>query len=234
MKISLFSIPQIPPGKHNVKDSRLDQVDNIVKAKKKTYVQVELVGDDAILDADVILALKDARTDLVLKDLEFVETRLGNATQESEKSLLNKLKTLLEKEEFIFNTTLSEEEKQGISSYGLITAKPIVAVEEKDLADLDSLLVRCLGEFGFISFFTTTGGKEARAWLIKKGTTAWEAAGSVHSDIQQGFIRAEIISFSDFIQSGGEVGAKQAGKMRLEQKDYVMQDGDLVNFRFNK
>ena len=68
----------------------------------------------------------------------------------------------------------------------------------------------------------------------KKGISAWEAAGTIHSDIQKGFIRAEIINFNDFIQAGGESQAKQAGKMRLEPKDYIMQDTDLVNFRFNK
>ncbi|MCX5703056.1 MAG: DUF933 domain-containing protein, partial [Candidatus Omnitrophica bacterium] len=174
MKISVFSIPSIPPGKHNIKDSRLDQVDNIVKAKKKTYVQVELIGQGAVLDADVILALKDSRADLVLKDLEFIETRLANATEESEKALLNKLKGILEKEEFIFNTTLNEEEKRNISVYGLVTVKPIVLAEEKDLEDLNGLLTRCLRDAGFISFLTA-GERESRAWLIKKGTTAWEA-----------------------------------------------------------
>ena len=92
---------------------------------------------------------------------------------------------------------------------------------------------RVLAESKYICFLTV-GDKENRAWLIKQGTTAWEAAGVIHSDIQQGFIRAEIISFTDFIACGGETQSKQAGKMRLEQKDYVMQDGDLVNFRFNK
>lgn len=84
-----------------------------------------------------------------------------------------------------------------------------------------------------MSFFTT-GEKETRSWLIKKGSTAWDASGAIHSDIQQGFIRAEIISFDDFMQHKGETGAKQAGKMRLEQKEYIMQDCDLANFRFNK
>jgi len=234
VKISIFSIPDITTGKHSVRDSRLDQIDNIVKPDKKTYVQVELVGEDAVLDADAILALKDSLPDLILKDLEFVETRLAKAMQEEEKALLNKLKSILEKEEFIFKAALSTEEKQAISGYGLYTNKPIIAAERKDLEDLDGLLTRGLRENGFISFFTTTGGKESRAWLIKKGTTSWEAAGVIHSDIQRGFIRAEIISFDDFIQSGGEAPAKQAGKMRLEQKDYVIQDGDIVNFRFNK
>lgn len=233
MKISVFSIPEITLGKHSVKDSRLDEVDKIVKAKKKTYVQIELIGEDAILDAHLILALKDSLPDLILKDLEFIETRLARASEEREKALLNKLKSILEKEEFIFNASLSEEEKEAISGYGLLTDRPITVAENKDLDDLDSLLTRVLRESGFISFFTT-GEKETRAWLIKKGTVAFEAAGVIHSDIQKGFIRAEIISFSDFIQSGGEAQAKQAGKMRLEQKDYILQDADLVNFRFNK
>jgi len=233
VKIGIFSIPDLPLGKHNIKDDRLDQVDKLVKAKKKTYVQVELVGQDAALEADAILVLSDSRQDLILKDLEFVETRLNRAEQEQEKILLNKLKAALEKEEFIFNTGLNPEEKKLMSGYGLLTNKPIIVAERQELEDLNKLLARALKESGFISFFTA-GEKETRAWLIRQGTTAWEAAGTIHSDIQQGFIRAEIISFNDFIQAGGEAGAKQQGKLRLEQKDYIMHDADLVNFRFNK
>jgi len=234
MKISIFSLPQIPLGKHNIKDKRLDQLDSIVKANKKTQIQVELTGEDAALDADVILAVKSSSSDLILKDLEFVETRLGRAEGEQEKTLLNKLKGILENEGLIFNAPLSQEEKEAISGYGLLTNKSITITEEKDLNEIDILFSKVLRESGFVSFFTTTGGKETRAWLIKKGTTAFEAAGAVHSDIQKGFIRAEIISFDDFVNSGGETGAKQKGLMHLEQKDYVLQDGDVVNFRFNK
>jgi ribosome-binding ATPase YchF (GTP1/OBG family) len=233
MKISLFSIPDVKPGKQNVKDPRLDEVDKITKSKKKTYIQVELAAEDAAAEADAILTLKDFKSDLILKDLEFVETRISRTADEKEKTVLNKLKGLLEKEEFAFNAGLSEEEKAAITGHGLLTAKPIILAENDELADLGSLLFRALKESGYISFFTT-GEKETRSWLIKNGTTAWEAAGAIHSDIQQGFIRAEIISFNDFMQSGGETAAKQAGKQRLEQKDYVMQDTDLVNFRFNK
>ena len=78
------------------------------------------------------------------------------------------------------------------------------------------------------------GGKENRAWPSRAGTTAWDAAGTIHTDIQKGFIRAEIIAFADFVEAGGETGAKRAGKQRLELKTYVMQDCDVVNFRFNK
>ena len=233
MKISVISIPEINPGKYNIKDSRLDEVDNITKAKKKTYVQIEVTGEAAALDADAILVLKDSRTDLILKDLEFVETRVSRSADEREKAVLAKFKEALEKEDFISGLVLSEEEKKLISAYGLYTDKPIVVAEKENATDTNNLLARCLCEAGYISFFTT-GEKETRAWLIKKGVSAWEAAGSIHSDIQKGFIRAEIIGFDDFISCAGETKAKQAGKMRLEQKEYVMQDADLVNFRFNK
>lgn len=233
MKIGVFSIPELKPGKYNVKDNRLDQVDKLVKAKKKTYVQVELVGPESILEADALLALKDSHSDLILKDLEFVETRLGRAEQDLEKAVLNKLKAALEKEEFVFKVALSDEEKKAMSSYSLLTVKPVVATTQEELQDINPVLERALKESGYISFFTA-GEKETRAWLIKQGTTAWEAAGCIHSDIQKGFIRAEIISFDDYMQAGGETPAKQAGKLRLEQKEYRMQDADLTTFRFSK
>lgn len=233
MKIAVISISEISLGKSNVKDPRLDQVDSITKAKKKTYVQVELVGEGDVFLSDAILVSAEAKTDLILRDLDFVETRLGRSADEKEKAVLSKLKNVLEKEEFIFKAGLTPEEKEVISGYSLYTLRPVVVAGQADLENKDALLAKALAESGYISFFTT-GEKETRAWLIKKGATAWEAAGAIHSDIQQGFIRAEIISFADFMSAGGETRAKQAGKLRLEQKDYVMQDTDLANFRFNK
>jgi hypothetical protein len=233
MKIALYALPDITIGKQNIKDVRLDQVDKLVKAKKKTSVQVELVGENEIPNADAILTFSDSRTDLIIKDLEFVEGRLGRSASDDEKALLQKLKAVLEKEEFIFSSPLTPQEKELMSGYGLVTGKPVVCVEKQELEDISSVLAKAYKESGYISFFTV-GDKENRAWSLKQGATAWEAAGVIHSDIQKGFIRAEIIGFNDFIQAGGETQAKQAGKQRLEQKDYIMQDADLANFRFNK
>jgi len=233
MKISAFAISEITLGLHNVKEARLDQVDKLVLAKKKTYPKVELVGQDGALEADAIIIPLDAKMDLILHDLDFVETRLAKAPAENEKVILNKIKGALEKEEFISTLGLTTPEKELISGYGLFTLKPIVVIKKEELIDPGTLLARVLAESKYICFLTV-GDKENRAWLIKQGTRAWEAAGVIHSDIQQGFIRAEIISFADFIACGGETQSKQAGKMRLEQKDYIMQDADLVNFRFNK
>jgi GTP-binding protein YchF len=81
--------------------------------------------------------------------------------------------------------------------------------------------------------FLTVGPKEARAWTVRQGAKAPEAAGVIHSDFEQGFIRAETIAYTDFVACGGEQGAKEAGKMRLEGAEYVVQDGDILHFRFN-
>ena len=85
---------------------------------------------------------------------------------------------------------------------------------------------------GLITFFTA-GPKEARAWTVHKGAKAPEAAGAIHSDFERGFIRAETIAYDDFVKFGGETGAKDAGRMRAEGKEYVVQDGDVLLFRFN-
>ena len=83
-----------------------------------------------------------------------------------------------------------------------------------------------------ITFFTA-GPQEARAWTVRQGSKAPQAAGVIHTDFETGFIRAETISFEDFIASNGEQGAKDAGKMRLEGKEYIVEDGDIMLFRFN-
>ena len=81
--------------------------------------------------------------------------------------------------------------------------------------------------------FFTAGEKEVRAWTVTRGATAPQAAGKIHTDFERGFIRAEVTSFEDFVNCGGEHGAKEAGKLRLEGKDYIVQEGDVVHFRFN-
>jgi GTP-binding protein YchF len=85
---------------------------------------------------------------------------------------------------------------------------------------------------GLQTYFTA-GVKEVRAWTVKRGATAPQAAAVIHTDFERGFIRAEVISYDDFVACKGEAGAKEAGKLRLEGKDYIVQDGDVIHFRFN-
>ncbi|MGB4466713.1 MAG: redox-regulated ATPase YchF [Azovibrio sp.] len=131
---------------------------------------------------------------------------------------------------------------------------PVVAVcakIEEELADLDeedkqafladlgleepglNRLIRAAYELLGLQTYFTAGVKEVRAWTIHKGDTAPQAAGVIHTDFERGFIRAQTIAYEDFIQYKGEQGAKEAGKMRSEGKDYVVQDGDVLNFLFN-
>jgi len=107
-------------------------------------------------------------------------------------------------------------------------------LEEMGLAEsgLDRLIRSGYELLGLITYFTA-GVKEVRAWTITRGTKAPGAAGVIHSDFEKGFIRAEVISYQDFIAAGGESGAKEKGLMRLEGKEYVVQDGDVMHFRFN-
>ena len=97
---------------------------------------------------------------------------------------------------------------------------------------LDRLIREAYALLGLRTYFTA-GPKEARAWTIPVGATGPQAAGVIHTDFEKGFIRAETIAFADYVALGGEAGARDAGKMRSEGKDYVVRDGDVMNFRFN-
>jgi len=97
---------------------------------------------------------------------------------------------------------------------------------------LEQIIHKGFDKLGLMSYFTA-GVKEVRAWTIKQNSTAPRAAAAIHNDFEKGFIRAEVIAFNDFVENGGENGAKDAGKMRLEGKEYIVQDGDIMHFRFN-
>ena len=101
-----------------------------------------------------------------------------------------------------------------------------------DEPGLNRVVRAAYGLLGLQTYFTA-GPKEVRAWTIRAGSTAPQAAGVIHTDFERGFIRAEVAAYDDFVAHGGEQGAKEAGKLRLEGKDYVVRDGDVIHFRFN-
>jgi GTP-binding protein YchF len=110
----------------------------------------------------------------------------------------------------------------------------LVFLEEMGLAEAGlARIIRAGYTLLELLTFFTVGPKEARAWTVHKGAKGPEAAGTIHSDMQRGFIRAETIAYDDFVALGGEAGAKEAGKLRQEGKEYVVQDGDVMHFRFN-
>lgn len=101
-----------------------------------------------------------------------------------------------------------------------------------DEPGLDKVIRAGYKLLGLQTYFTA-GPKEARAWTVRVGASAPQAAGIIHTDFEKGFIRAEIVSYDDYVECGGENGAREAGKWRLEGKDYIVQDGDVIHFRFN-
>jgi ribosome-binding ATPase YchF (GTP1/OBG family) len=141
-----------------------------------------------------------------------------------------------------------------VKEYAAKEGAPVVAIcakleseiadlsgEEKELflADMGltepglDRLIRATYELLGLQTYFTAGEKEVKAWTVRKGSTAPQAAGVIHTDFEKGFIRAEVIAYDDYVRLGGEAKAKEAGKMRLEGKDYVVQDGDVMHFRFN-
>src|SRR5438105_1737082 len=146
MKIFLFGIPEIKLGRHNLKDPRLDQADKLAEADKKAHAQVEVIGEDQLLDGDMILTTPEGKFDLILKDLEFVETRLGRDSQPAERAALEKIKTLLESERFIFDSGLPAEALQAVAAHSFATNKPITVASPDELKIPETLLLRAFQE----------------------------------------------------------------------------------------
>ncbi|MEO8417693.1 MAG: redox-regulated ATPase YchF [Methylophilaceae bacterium] len=150
---------------------------------------------------------------------------------------------------FEYNPLLAKIEELGRKEHAPVVA--ICAKIESEIADLeDEDKTLFLSELGLeepgldrviraaytllgLQTYFTAGIKEVRAWTVKKGSTAPQAAGVIHTDFERGFIRAEVIAYDEFVKNKGEQGSKEAGKMRLEGKEYIVQDGDVMHFRFN-
>ena len=200
--------------------------------------------------------------ELLVADRDHVERRLervakqaksGDATLRAEQAGLERLLAHLDA-----GRTLADWEEELSAELEPLTTKPVISIVngpdgidlelEAELAELspeeaaefrgggESALgevVRRLAETLDVITFFTVGEKEARAWTLKRGSTALDAAATVHSDIARGFIRCEVIRWDDLVSAGGHAEAARAGKQRLEGKTYVVEDGDVLNVRFN-
>ncbi len=200
--------------------------------------------------------------ELIFSDIDIVDRRIDRASKAAkgdkkflaEVEMLERLKHHLEEGLSARGfELLSDAEKEIFSDIPLLSAKPIIYaanmsegdfsgnVEDKlmfleelglEKSGLDRLIQKCYELLGLISYLTA-GKQEVRAWTITRGTKAPQAAGKIHSDFEKGFIRAEIVSFDDLMACGSMAAAKEKGLVRLEGKEYVVQDGDIILFRFN-
>ena len=207
---------------------------------------------DPIRDKEII------DTELQLKDLETIESRLaktekaaaaGNKDAKVEVTVLHAYKEVLEQGK---NARIvefeSKEEQDCAKNLFLLTSKPVLYVcnvGEADAKSGNDFTKKVEAESGVnrlikkayallnLETFITAGEMEVKAWTYKKGWKAPQCAGVIHTDFEKGFIRAEVIKYEDYLQYGSEAAVREAGKLAVEGKDYVVQDGDIMHFRFN-
>jgi hypothetical protein len=153
----------------------------------------------------------------------------NTSTDETDETTRDELRKLVAPAEAIFLDAKIESELAEMEPDDAAEFLAEMGIEEPGLDHLARVGFETLG----LQTYLTAGPKESRAWTIRKGATAPEAAGVIHTDFQKGFIKAEIVSYDDLVAAGTLLKAREAGKVRLECKDYVMQDGDVVEFRFS-
>jgi ribosome-binding ATPase YchF (GTP1/OBG family) len=147
----------------------------------------------------------------------------------SDESLKRELSELIAPAEAVFLDAKLEADLTELPDDEALELLQSVGQQESGISVLSRVGFNTLG----LQTYLTAGPKEARAWTIAKGATAPEAAGVIHTDFQKGFIKAEVVGFDDLVAAGSMAEAKSQGKVRIEGKEYVMKDGDVVEFRFN-
>ena len=224
-------------------EKRIDNVKKKIKADKKYAQELEVLEKvkewlsqgkptrTMALNEEEKEILKDAFL-LTMKPILYIanvsEEQLSNAENDEN---VKKVKEYAKQENAAVIPLCVKIEEELASLEGEDQKEMLEALDLEE-SGLDKVIKTSYDLLGLMSFLTA-GEPEVRAWTIKKGTKAPQAAGKIHSDIERGFIRAEIISYDDLIKEGSVAAVKEKGLMRLEGKDYVMQDGDIVLFRFN-
>jgi GTP-binding protein YchF len=182
-----------------------------------------LYRNSADIDLDLLAELHLLTTKPFLYVFNVDEAELGNA------AFLDEMRALVAPAEAVFMDAKIESELIDLPDDEALELLESTGQTEPGLNQLIRVGFSTLG----LQTYLTAGPKEARAWVVSVGATAPEAAGVIHSDFQRGFIKAEIVSYDDLMAAGSMSAAKAAGKVRMEGKDYIMRDGDVVEFRFN-
>lgn len=214
-------------------DDIVTTVENINPKRDIEIIQTELELAD--LETRERVASKkrkaDAKEEIIPYLMEKPVIYMFNVSEEQlvDKNLQAEMRELVAPAQAVFVNAKLEEEMAGMGVAEKLEFLKSYGVEEDALGELVKAAYQTLG----LQSFLTAGKKEVRAWTIKRGATAPEAAGTIHTDFQRGFIAAEVCKYEDLVRLGSEKAVKSAGLMRTEGKDYVMEEGDVVEFRFN-
>ena len=224
-------------------NKRLDKAKKNLKADKKYQEEIDVLEKiKENLENGISARAIDFNEDeqALVKDMFLLTTKpilyIANVSEEQlsdaeNDPMVKKVKEYAAKEkaEVIPLCVKVEEELSGLDDSDKKEMLEMLGLEE---SGLDKVIKKSYDLLGLMSFLTA-GEPEVRAWTIKKGTKAPQAAGKIHSDIERGFIKAEVVSFKDLVEQGSMVAAREKGLVRSEGKDYIMQDGDIVLFKFN-
>lgn len=233
MKASVFGISDFPFGKKSLADERLEKMKELYRSQKITNIQVEFTTDKDLKTTDAILCPAERKLDLIIMDMEVVEGKLEKKDIiDQDKALLKRCQAFLEKETPLCQADFNEEEKKWLSNNNFVTLKPVIFISKEETEDLPALVKKVYAAAGRVSFLTG-GPKESRAWEVRRNATAVEAADCIHSDIARGFIRAEVMAYDDLVRVGNVNQAKNEGHLRQEGKEYVVKDGDIMEFKFS-
>ncbi|MGL5405761.1 MAG: redox-regulated ATPase YchF [Propionibacteriaceae bacterium] len=208
------------------KESRLKKE---MKPKFDAWVEAQKVLEEGRTVFEAGLDTEPLRDLFLLTAKPFIYVFNCDSDELADDELKQKMRALVAPAEAIFLDAKIEAELSEMEPEDARDFLVDMGIDEPGLDILARVGYSTLG----LQSYLTAGPKEARAWTIRKGWTAPQAAGVIHTDFEKGFIKAQIVSFNDLIECGSEQAAKAAGKMRLEGKDYVMADGDVVEFRFN-
>ncbi len=228
MKICLVGF-DLPEGKVKYQDERVITLDQKLSPKKVTPFYVEFTKDD-FSHADAFLVAKDRVWDLLIQDMEKLEARLERATEAEEKQLLEKCLKYLEQEVPLCDVEFGEAESTLLKTLAPLSLKPtLVAAEAPAVNDAITLVLNKAG----IVFFYTADKKEVHAWPVKRDADIVTCAGKIHSDLARGFIKADIVSYDDFLQVYNMAEARTKGLVKLVDRDYTIHEGDIIEIRFN-
>jgi GTP-binding protein YchF len=216
-------------------EKALPRLEKEARIKKEIAAQVEAVKEASIILNEGKL-LYGSSVDLeLLSDLHLLTAKPFlyvfnvDASELADDELRKKLQAIVAPAEAIFLDAKTEAELAELDEEDAMELLSAIGLTEPGLTTLARVGFDTLG----LQTYLTAGPKEARAWTIHKGDTAPQAAGVIHTDFQKGFIKAEIVAFDDLVAAGSMAEAKAQGKVRMEGKEYVMADGDVVEFRFN-
>ena len=214
----------------DIVDKRLAKVAKLLKSgSKEAKVEAAILERNLNLSDEELFAIRDANL-LTLKPTLYIANVAEDELTE-ENSHVAKVRELAAQEGAQVVVICAKVESE-IAELDADEAKEFLTDLGLENSGLDRLIHAAFDLLGLMTFLTA-GADECRAWTIKKGTPAVKAAGKIHSDIERGFIRAEIVNYDDLIKLGSITAARDKGLVRLEGKDYIMQDGDVTYFRFN-